>query len=162
MIAAERRHWQYGPSYPIMAPNRNWLHSATICGTTALSVFLPLANSRLNLSEWRESATGVSSTFHLEEQPPLPKRKAQNILFLEFQQSVNVCYASRSPEQWICSALLFRPMVWLIHASHKQLCAHTHVAHQHYHYYVFVFKRQIFCHRIDRDLFKMTALVAWM
>ncbi len=34
------------------------------------------------LTSARESPTDVSSAFHLEERPPLAKRKAQNILFL--------------------------------------------------------------------------------
>ncbi len=74
-----------------------------------------LANSPLNLSESRESATGDSSTFHLEERLPLPKRKAQNILFLELNSylfyfskvwlsvmCVAVLSSDSAPPSWSC------------------------------------------------------------
>ncbi len=80
----------------------------------------------------------------------LPKKKGTKYFisgikcaFILFQLSVSVCYACRCPEQWLCSALLFLPAVWLIHTLHKQLYAHT-LAHQCYHYYIFVLKGRFF------------------
>ncbi len=87
-----------------------------------------LANNPLNLSESRKPDTSVSSTFHLEEWPPLPKRNAQNILFLELNALsfyFSKAWVSIMPPSVLSNdsaPLLFLPTVCLINASHTQLC----------------------------------------
>ncbi len=150
-------------------------HSSTVvCSLYAQSPYIWLkishfsANNPFNLSKSREPPAGVSSTCSFGgAATPLKKKDTKHFIsgikcaLILFQQSVTVCYvcvAVLSSDSALLSCSYRRCGLFTLHTNSF---AHTRGSSTPP-LLCFCFKRQVFCYGIDRDLFKMTTLVAWM